>query len=271
MLSFVHTPEPALSACVDNLWSFSDAPPHAKERIVPSGTLELVINLHEDEIRIYDSATTERCRRFSGAIVSGAYRHSFVIDTREHTSIIGVHFKPGGARPFLGIRADELADAHIDLEALWGPRAKALRERLCDAGPPARRFRLLEEALIARLFRPLEQRNVVRCAVGCLARGGTSVAKIAERVGLSHRRFIEVFGAEVGMTPKLFGRVRRFHRALSLAERTAAPDWAQIALECGYYDQAHLIRDFVTLSGFTPVDYLRRRNDRVKANHVALS
>jgi AraC-like DNA-binding protein len=270
MLSLSHVPSPPLGELVESLWLFSDAPGHARERIVPSGTIELVVNLHEDEIRIYDDAETDRCRRFPGAVVSGAYRRSFVIDTREHASIIGVHFKPGGAYPFLGCRADELADAHVDLEALWGRAARELRERLCGAATAAERLRRLEEALIAHRRGGAEPRADVRFAVDALDRGGTSVAAITERVGLSHRRFIEVFSAEVGMTPKLFGRVRRLQRALALSDGDHAPDWTEIALACGYCDQAHLIRDSVELSGFTPVDHRRRRSDRVKQNHVAL-
>src|SRR6187549_2802297 len=95
----LHTPGAPLSAFVANLWSLSDAPSHARERIVPSGTLELVINLDQDEFRIYDSLETSQFRRFSGAIVSGAYDSFFVIDTAQHASIIGVHFKPSGALP----------------------------------------------------------------------------------------------------------------------------------------------------------------------------
>src|SRR5262245_54131344 len=116
-------PGPALSPWVDKLWYLSDAPQHARERILPSGTHELVINLAEDEFRIYDSVKSERCRRFSGAIVSGAYARCFVIDTREHASVLGVHFRPGGARPFFGLPARALADTHVDLEALWGREA----------------------------------------------------------------------------------------------------------------------------------------------------
>jgi hypothetical protein len=80
-----------------------------------------VIKLHENELRIYDPRQPTRCKRFSGAIVSGAYDGAFMIDAEEHASAIGVHFRPGGAFPFLGISANELADMHVDLETLWGP------------------------------------------------------------------------------------------------------------------------------------------------------
>src|SRR3954464_644091 len=97
-----HEPSPALTPWIEHLWCLSDAPAHALEHILPMGTLELVINLHEDQFRIYPSSELATCARFPGAMVSGAYRRYFVIDTRVHASILGVHFRPGGAVPFLG-------------------------------------------------------------------------------------------------------------------------------------------------------------------------
>jgi hypothetical protein len=99
-------PGPPVNAYVEYLWALSDRPAHTKERIVPSGTLELVINLSEDQLRIYD-AKHGSCRRLAGKVVSGAYRGFFGIDTRAHASIIGAHFRPGGAAPFLGLPPGE--------------------------------------------------------------------------------------------------------------------------------------------------------------------
>lgn len=110
-----HVPAPPLDRFVEYFWSLRDAPAHARERVVPSGTLELVVNLDEDELRIYGPVDEDRCRRLSGAAVSGAYGGSFVVDTREHASIVGVHFRPGGAGPFLGLPPGALADTHVDL------------------------------------------------------------------------------------------------------------------------------------------------------------
>jgi len=264
-----HVPAAPLDSVIENLWSLSDTPHHTRERILPSGTQELVINLCDDELRIYDPEHGERCRRLSGAIVSGAYRGSFVIDTLEHASVIGVHFRPGGAAPFLGVPAGALADAHVDLDALWGRRAGELRERLCEASPE-RRFEVLEQALVARLSRPPGRHAAVALALGHLERNAASVGELAARANLSHRRFIELFAAEIGMTPKLFGRVRRFQGALALARRATSADWAGLALACGYCDQSHMIREFVAFSGFSPADLHRHRDDRVKENHVAL-
>jgi len=95
MLFRSYTPAP-LSDFISDFWLYDDyAPPHFKERILPSGTIELVINLRDDELRIHDRVGPRLCERFSGAVVSGTYGGFFVIDTAQETSLMGVHFKPG--------------------------------------------------------------------------------------------------------------------------------------------------------------------------------
>jgi AraC-like DNA-binding protein len=90
--------------------------------------------------------------------------------------------------------------------------------------------------------------------------GQRPVSEVTERLGLSPKRFIDLFREAVGLTPKLFCRIQRFQRVLHLIEREEDPiEWADIATACGYYDQAHLIHDFQTFSGFTPGAYLKQR------------
>jgi AraC-like DNA-binding protein len=257
-----------LADFVDYLWSLRDAPAHSTERIVPSGTLELVVNLHEDALRIYDPEN-QGWRRYSGAVVSGAYRRFFVIDPRDHASIVGVHFRPGGALPFLGVPPGELADRHIDLAMLWGRSAFELRERLCAAATPEERFALLERALGSRLVDCRPGHPAVPFALGQLARPGVTVGEVAADVQLSRRRFIQVFTTDVGMTPKRLSRVLRFQRASALARRIDAPDWARLARACGYFDQSHLINDVTEFTGTSPMR-LGPASERVKELHLAV-
>jgi transcriptional regulator GlxA family with amidase domain len=111
----------------------------------------------------------------------------------------------------------------------------------------------------------------VRIALEHLDRSGEGIGELAARVGLSHRRLIEVFAAEIGMTPKLYGRVQRFQRALALSRRGPVADWARLAQTTGYCDQSHLIRDFIEFSGFSPLELDGHRGDPVKEHHVALA
>jgi AraC-like DNA-binding protein len=268
MLYLRHPPAPALAAHVAELWSLADAPPHGAERILPTGTLELVINLADDELRIYDGTAI---RRYPGALVSGAYHAHFGIDTREHASVIGVHFRPGGARPFLGVPPGELADRHVDLATLWGPRAAELRERLCAAPTGAARFALLERALVERLASARGGHPAVPRAIAALAGGEARVADVAADLGIGPRRLTDVFTAEAGIAPKAFARIARFQRTLTRAQRAAVRDWSQLAAASGYCDQSHLIRDFVAIAGEAPTALLARSRDRVKDGHVALA
>jgi AraC-like DNA-binding protein len=268
MLYLRHPPVPPLAAYVAELWSLADAPPHGAERILPAGTLELVINLAEDELRIYDASTVHR---HPGALVSGAYRSHFGIDTREHASIIGVHFRPGGAWPFLGVPPGALADAHVDLATLWGARAGDLRERLCAAPDAGQRFALLEGALLERLAGARGGHPAVARAIAALDTGTVRVADVAADVGISARRLTDVFTAEAGIAPKAFARIARFRRALALARRDRTRDWSSLAAACGYCDQSHMIRDFVAIAGESPTALLGRASERVKDSHVALS
>jgi AraC-like DNA-binding protein len=266
------TPAPPLDTCVERLWLLVDAPAHSKERIAASGTINLGINLHENQLRIYDPGQPERSKRFSGAVVSGTHSRPFVIDPRELVSVIGVRFKPGGAFPFLGTPASELANTHVDLDVLWGTSATELRERLCAGKTPEERFNLLEKTLMAHLFRPLERHCAVGFALDTFGRPDSAVAirDVARDAGLSQRRFIQIFAREVGMSPKLFCRVRRFRQALETVRQTAAPDWGRVAVDCGYYDQSHLIHDFRFFSNLSPTEYARQRSECAMQNHATL-
>jgi AraC-like DNA-binding protein len=265
-----YTPGPPLNEYIDRFWYCSDTPAHPRERILPSGTVEMVINLTDDEIRIYDPADPARPRRYPGAVVSGPYSNFFLIDPLVHASIIGVHFRPGRAVPVLGGPASDLADAHVDLESVWGRTAGELRERLCTAAAPKNRFAVLEEVLLRRLRRSPPWHGAIPVALDAFeqADADVKVRDLAWRVGLSQRRFIQLFTAEVGLTPKLYGRVRRFQRVRELVRQATQPDWAALALACGFFDQSHLIRDFGAFSGLSPVAYVNQMTKHVLLNHV---
>jgi AraC-like DNA-binding protein len=259
-------PKPPLADFIERFWYFSDAPSHQKVRVVPSGTIELVFNLDEDELGFFDTEQSGNAKSFSGAVFSGAHARPLFLESRAH--VMGVHFKPGGAFRFLGAPAIELTDTHLDVEALWGKPSQDLREQLCTATNPVQRFHVLERALIARLENASEEHRAVRAAMDILRRaaGEARTRDLAAHLGLSQRHFIKVFSNQVGITPKQFGRVQRFRRVLELTRSLPTPDWADIAAVCGYFDQSHLIHEFQTLSGFTPAEFHRQPNRGVMTN-----
>jgi AraC-like DNA-binding protein len=131
-------------------------------------------------------------------------------------------------------------------------------------------FRVLEQDLLARLAGTLVRHPAIAFALEEFQRvpHARTVSEVTARVGLSHRHFIRLFGEEVGLTPRIFCRVRRFQEALRLCAGEEQIGFGELALACGYFDQAHFIRDFRAFSGLSPTAYLKHRSEHL--NHVPL-
>ena len=261
----------ALRPYVRSLWYYEGAElVHARERVLPSARMQLLVNLDEDALRWWDGALFERAARIRGAGVGGVYEQPFAIDTAGQRRVVGAVLCAGAAPSLLGVAADELAGSHTELDALWGRAGAQLRERLLEAASPPRILEELERVLCARLSMssrspPSDAR--VRFAVRALEQGA-SVRAVSAELGLGEKRQRQLFAASVGVPPKRFARIARLQALLALAAASEAPRWAALAATCGYYDQAHLIQEFRSLTGLTPSSY--RARSPGEHNHVAL-
>ena len=264
-----YRPSPPLDRFVECLWFWEGcARPHAMERILPDGSMQIVVNLAEDRIPLYDRETGALAGSTRGVILCGPRTGYSVIDTACQLHVFGFHFKPGGLLPFLPMPLDELRDRECGLDCVWGRAAAGLRDRVGEAAAPAAKFQAAERWLLERALRGLDGHPAVVHALARIAsRPNTAVQEIVERTGFSWRRFNDLFRREVGMPPKAFARVQRFQRAVrAIGASSRTVDWADLALRCGYYDQGHFIHDFRDFSGLTPAAYLRARTEHL--NHV---
>jgi AraC-like DNA-binding protein len=169
---------------------------------------------------------------------------------------------PLGARALLGLPAAALAGTIVGLDELLGPLAGELIGRLHDTPDWGRRFALIDAALLTAAARHERDRRrapdeVVHAWRRLRAGGGNiGVAEVAGEVGWSRRHLSERFRDELGLPPKVFARVLRFERAQRQLRRPDRPALAVIAAEAGYYDQAHLTREFKELAGCPPGRWL---------------
>jgi AraC-like DNA-binding protein len=269
---YTRRPGPPLDRFVERLWYWECSPlAHMKDRMMPDGSCGLVINLHEDETRSYSGAADDVVERYPGAVLCGTYSRYFVIDTHEQRANVGVGFRPGGTWPFFDPASDELQNQHIALRDLWGSAGDTLRERILAAPTPHAKLALLEAELLQRAIRPLQRRAEVDYAIARLgaAPSDYTIAMLSEQVGLSARRFTRLFTLEVGLTPKVYARVQRFQHVMERMQSPTTRTWTELAQDCGYFDQSHLIRECRSMSGFTPTELAARRI--VDTHHVALS
>ncbi|QDE84909.1 helix-turn-helix domain-containing protein [Myxococcus xanthus] len=269
MMHTLYRPHAPLDKFVDFFWVSAGYVAQApRERVLPSGSQSLIVPLGALPLRVYSSDQTDEAAEIRGAVVSGA-RGSPLTIAAVAGPTAGIHFKPGGARVFFDVPCNEFAEQVVSLDAIWGASAHSLRERLMETSSPRERMRLLEEHLLHRLRRPVEPGPALRAALAAFEEPDlTSVAEVNRRTGLSPKRLLALFREEVGLSPKTYWRVRRFRAALLDVEQGALRG-AALAAEHGYFDQAHFLREFRSLAGASPREYLATRVEGT--DHVAVS
>jgi AraC-like DNA-binding protein len=248
-------PGPALAPYVEALWSCEGyEATHRQERVVPNGRFQLLIDLTP-----------------GGRLMVIGMRTTYsILETASIQSVLGVVFRPGGARPFFDPPADEFYDRAVSLEQVWSVGSDRLRQHLLEATGQATRLRILEAELQQRLRPITELHSAVRYALDEFGSDSyvTRVLKVARDTGLSRRRFSGLFREQVGLTPKRYCRLRRFQEVMRRIASGAPIDWTQVSLDGGYYDQAHMAHEFREFSGVPPGAW--RTSERPFRNHAVI-
>jgi AraC-like DNA-binding protein len=261
MIFRLRAPRAPLSYFVENFWFYQDMEAnHTKEKLLPDAAVELIIDLSEGPKKLYDSADTPRYTGYNRCWISGMQRRYIVIGVENGSSMMGVHFRTGGAAPFFGFPISELTAHVVELDLIWKREILSLREQLIEANTVDAKFDLLEAYLISKAQSRLEPDKTISAALATLHSWPViPLRELASRLGVSHKQMIARFDYRVGLTPKFTSRILRFRQSLTAAYNAATPDWSDLAAGCGYYDQAHFIHEFRKFAGMTPSDYHRNR------------
>jgi AraC-like DNA-binding protein len=269
-----HTPTPPLSLFVRSMW-YARAPKtsHSRERVLPTGRVQVILNLAQDFL--HDCPEGQPERRSAPSLVVGARSVYEIVDTSDMADLIGVVFAPGGFSLFASDAADLFSNRSVDLEEVWGIRARTLRDRLREIPTPQGKLRCFE-AFLGGAFRLLisQPRPMRHCAVDYALRqfseapAVSTVRAVARSTGWSERRFSQVFREEVGLAPKIWCRIQRFQLAVGQLHAGVDVPWSELALNCGFYDQSHFANEFRAFSGVDITTYSARRTQW--ANHIAV-
>ena len=225
------------------------------QRILPDGCAELIFNLGEP-FEAQDEAG--RWNLQPKEFLAGQIKGPLLVRPSGKTRIIGVRLRPYALHQGFGLPAEELAGSFTPLEFLL-PKICIL-DQLGEAKSRPDAIALLESALLSTVAdRPI-QKGTVAADVMIQADGGIPIKTVADAIGLSRRQLERRFKKEIGLSPKQFCRVLRFQKVFASLEGRD-PAWPDVAAACGYYDQAHLIRDCRELSGETPSALLSEETD----------
>ena len=226
--------------------------------ILPDGAMELIINLGDPQTLCALDSPNKRTV-FRRSWISGERTEPILIDEAGYVHLVGIRLRPGGAWPFLGIPLGEFSGQVVELDDVLGPEINKLRDFLGEQTTDDTRFDVLEGWLRTR--QRTSPTPAVRYALRAIQDGADPVriGRMAEEIGISHKHLLREFDRCVGLTPKTFARLCAFQRVIRSVGHRTGVEWAETAAKCGYYDQAHLIREFRAFSGLTPATYLLRR------------
>jgi AraC-like DNA-binding protein len=248
-------PHQLLESYVDLLWHYEVCGQQiVRDHVLPHGAFELVFSINAPQ---------------SEAIVSGPQTRPMLIEPGTGRSLAGVHFRPGGAARLLRESARLFQNRDVPLVDIWPHSVRMIHDRLQQARSPHIALDTLETMLTQQLVRSTELHPAVKLGIDAIHQPVhySSIAELVARTGLSHRRFNELFTDAIGLSPKLYARVQRFQRVLKHVSHAERVDWPALALDCGFSDQAHMIREFRSFSGMSPTAYSPRMPDQ--PNHVS--
>jgi AraC-like DNA-binding protein len=260
MLYTEHQPAQALTEFLECIWFMSsednsaDRPP---ERILPDGCVEWIFHLGAPFQRLISPGTTGntpgKWELQPRSFVVGELTRFLLLQPTGSVDVMGVRFRPGRAYRFLPFPLMEFTDQTIFTGDIWGSIGTNLEEAVLEAPNDQHRQQLIEEFLLNKLT-VTGPRRQFDAAVNqiLLSRGQIRIHDVSNGVGWSSRQLERHFRISLGLSPKSFARVIRFQNLLRIVGEGTLREWANLALEGGYADQPHMVREFREFAGQTP-------------------
>lgn len=265
MVVHAHRPVCPLDQFIENLVYFDGlTAPHNLDRFLPDGNSEIIIDLTEHPQYIYDNETLQEIQTCRYAWISGVRTQPITIPSGTGSRMLVIAFKRGKAFPFYPFPISELTDTVAEAELVFGKKFLDLREQLLALKSIDQMFHLVEGFLLRQARNTLETDSTARCIAYAVSRmihrpSLQRLHQLSDEIGYSQKHFIHLFRQQVGVSPKQYLKIMRFQKAICVIENDEFMPWSRIALESGYYDQAHFIQDFKHFSGFTPNEYIKRK------------
>lgn len=269
----VRSANPGLERYIDRYWGYEHWAAGPGRQREPLSTGAVLIFGLGPRLGVVDHGDPDGSPSWFGSFLAGLDDACTVIAHDGVMRGIQVDLTPLATRMIFRVPMYSLAREVVALEDLLGAEGRLLDERLMEASTWERRFELVEATLACKLANAQAPPPDVDWAWRRLvaARGALRIKDLAAELGCSRKHLATRFREHVGLPPKLVARMLRFRHASDLMDKFAGASFAEIAALCGYYDQAHLDRDFRDFAGTTPTGYLAERVTFVQDSGVDAS
>jgi AraC-like DNA-binding protein len=263
MLYQIHIPAEPLSFYIEHFFYYEGYQAgHTMEKFLPDGSMDLLIDLTETPKKLFHNEDGTSYTTYKKSWISGMKTEYILIDASV-SSMIGVHFRPGGAFPFFDFPVNELNNLTIEMDAIWNNEIHRVRDAILNTSLISHKFNILENYFLQKSKREPESNPLIKYAVDQLLSSPQvwTIDQLSKKIGISHKHLISLFKKFVGLSPKQFARIAKFQKVIQLVEKQQQIEWTPLAYECGYYDQAHFIKEFEAFSGVNPSAYLTQRGE----------
>jgi AraC-like DNA-binding protein len=240
-----YRPSAELAAYVECFWTHETPTPQSDHRVLPDGCSDILF--------------TRPREGPAELLLIGTMTRAGLFDLPQ-ASFLGVRFRPAMSVQCAAVPGVEMVDQRLPLQDIWGAKARELNERLVESSSIHAGIAVIEAQLRTQLTALSTGRRVISPAQRVLQwaeqeRGLVRIDDLAHHAGLSARQLRRICLQLTGVTPKQLCRAIRFRHAAAQARLAQPGEWSQVALDCGYYDQAHFINEFRALSGLTPTEF----------------
>src|SRR5215210_2739258 len=247
-------PDDDFAGIVKEYWEVKGRLSPFREALLPNGFVEIMFNLGPPH-RVFEGSGIGVWER---SWFSGLQERSIFIESLEGTHLVSIRLHPLGATRLLGLDAPRAANSIVDLETFIGADVHELRDRLLAVESPEARFAILES--FVRSLTKTDVPAFVSHTVLALeaAHGSLRVADLHKELDVSRKHLAVSFTRYIGISAKSYAQIQRFLWTLEQLRSASDVDWSRLALEAGYSDQSHLVRDFRAVGAASPTEYLRK-------------
>lgn len=257
-------PSAPLDKHILNIVYYKDyQPEHDKDKFLPDCTTNLVIDFQDKPKHIYDNVSLFKKQTCNKAWFSGMHTEYMTIESSYDSEMMVISFKPGGSFPFIKTSLETFNNKVVDAAVVFGDDFFDFRNELISKESLDDILKCAEKWLLSQLEDTTFEGNIIQHFVEQINQTASSVKlkSVAEQSGYSQKQFIHLFKKYVGITPKQFHRIVRFNEILPSIHKKEDINWTAIATNCGYYDQAHFIKDFQAFSGLNPKQYVEGQGE----------
>lgn len=252
-------PEQPLGDYINSIVYYKDyTADHLMDKFLPDGTTNLVIELADQPQYIFDNHSLEKVQKCTDAWFSGMHTEYLTISAGKQSEMMVISFKALGAHLFIAKNMDDYINKVVPALDVFGNGIIEIRKKIQKAESPKEKFDLIQTYLLS-VFQPADfSTEVIHQTLNKLneEKQALNLKDLAEKSGYSQKQFIHLFKKYVGITPKNYHKISRFNEILAQIHQKEKVSWAEVAVLCGYFDQAHFIKDFQKFSGLNPKKYI---------------